>query len=209
MPHVRGGLYCNFWRYFQGSEFFRERTKSYGCIYKTHILGQRTIRVSGAANVAKILKGEGELVASQWPPSAKLILGKGALAHSKGEKHTWRRQMIAKAFAPEAIQSYIPSIQKIVQDYIRRWCKMGHIHGYPEARSMTFTVASRMLLGFDVHDRQKHQMLILFEDMLATLFSMPVPIPGIGLYRVGYLQSLIPPYDHKQFLHGSPLFHRA
>jgi cytochrome P450 len=171
----------------QGSDFFRERTKSYGCIYKTHILGQRTIRVSGAANVAKILKGEGELVASQWPPSAKLILGGGALAHSKGEKHAWRRQMIAKAFCPEAISSYLPAIQETIRDYVRDWCQKGHIHGYPEARSLTFTVAARMLLGFDVADRQKHQMLILFEDMLATLFSMPVPLPGIGLYRVSLI----------------------
>ncbi|ELU07122.1 hypothetical protein CAPTEDRAFT_150007 [Capitella teleta] len=167
----------------KGSEFFRERTKSYGCIYKTHILGQRTIRVSGAANVAKILKGEGELVASQWPPSAKFILGSGALAHSKGEKHAWRRMMIAKAFTPDAVATYIPAIQETIRDYIGQWCRSGHIHGYPEARSLTFTVAARMLLGFNVHDKQKHQMLILFEDMLATLFSMPVPIPGIGLYK--------------------------
>lgn len=173
---------------FQGSDFFRERTKSYGRIYKTHILGQRTIRVSGAENVAKILHGEGTLVASQWPPSAKLILGEGALAHAKGEKHEWRRRMIAKAFTPTAIESYIPAMQETVNSYIQKWCEKGHIHGYPEARNLTFTVASRMLLGFDVHDKQKHQMLILFEDMLATLFSMPVPLPGIGLYKVNHTQ---------------------
>ena len=99
--------------------------------------------------------------------------------------------MIAKAFTPTAIQSYIPAVQETIQSYIQRWCQMGHIHGYPEARSLTFTVASRMLLGFDVQDRQKHQMLILFEDMLATLFSMPVPLPGIGLYRASvHLRSL-------------------
>lgn len=56
---------------------------SYGRIYKTHILGQRTIRVTGAHNVATILKGEGTLVETQWPPSTKLILGSGALAHSQ------------------------------------------------------------------------------------------------------------------------------
>lgn len=58
----------------------------------------RTIRVTGASNVAKILKGEGTLVSSQWPASTKLILGDGALAHSTGETHRWRREMILRAF---------------------------------------------------------------------------------------------------------------
>lgn len=167
----------------KGSDFFRERTASYGKIYKTHILGQKTIRVTGAHNVAKILQGEGTLVQSQWPPSTKLILGDGALAHSKGEKHRWRRELIMKAFSPQALKSYVPAVQSIVKEHVDKWCKAGSIHGYPEARSMTFTVASKLLLGFDVADKQKQKMLLLFEDMLATLFSMPIPIPGIGLYK--------------------------
>lgn len=167
----------------KGSEFFRERTKSYGRVYKTHLLGQKTIRVTGAENVSKILKGEGEIVQSQWPPSTKLILGDGALAHSKGDTHSWRRQMIMRAFSPVALRTYVPTVQGIVKDYVKQWCQQGEIHGYAEARNLTFTVAAKMLLGFDIKEKQKHQMLILFEDMLATLFSMPIPIPGIGLYR--------------------------
>ena len=63
--------------------------------------------------------------------------------------------------------------------------------GYPAARSLTFTVAAQLLLGFDVQERQKYQMLILFEDMLATLFSMPLPVPGIGLYRVSFVRLIL------------------
>ena len=40
----------------QGSDFFRERTKSYGSVYKTHILGKKLIRITGAKNVEIILK---------------------------------------------------------------------------------------------------------------------------------------------------------
>ena len=86
--------------------------------------------------------------------------------------------------SPDALRSYVPSVQKIVKEYVEKWCQSGSIHGYPEARVMTFTVASKLLLGFDIEDKQKQKMLVLFEDMLATLFSMPIPIPGIGLYKV-------------------------
>jgi len=167
----------------KGSEFFKEKTACYGRIYKTHILGNRTIRVTGAANVAKILQGEGTLVTSKWPISTRLILGEGALAHSTGTVHKWRREMIMRAFSPQAITSYLPTVQTMVRDHIQNWCKSGHIHGYPEARSLTFTIAAKLLLGIAVEEKKKYKMLILFEDMLATLFSMPLPIPGIGLYR--------------------------
>ena len=51
---------------------------------------------------------------------------------------------------------------------------------------MMFTIAARLLLGFDVQEKQKFRMLMQFEEMLTTLFSMAVPIPGIGLYKVSY-----------------------
>ena len=123
-----------------------------------------------------------------------------------------------RAFSPKAIKSYMPSVQvglrylymhlhfglllivknriipaicffqTLIREHVRKWCDQGDVMGYPAARSLTFTVAAQLLLGFDVQERQKYQMLILFEDMLATLFSMPLPVPGIGLYRVSFVR---------------------
>ncbi|CAH1800496.1 unnamed protein product [Owenia fusiformis] len=167
----------------KGADFFRSRSDCYGTVYKTHILGKPTVRVTGSKNVAKILEGEGTIVQTEWPGSTKYLLGEGALAHSTGEQHRWRRETILKAFNKEALAGYLPSVQAVCNEYVKEWCKEGSVFGYAAARSLTFSVAAKMLLGFDFNDRNKMQMMLLFEDMLASLFSMPVDLPGIGYHK--------------------------
>ena len=58
------------------------KRQKYGYIYRTHLFGSPTVRVTGADNVRQILLGEHRLVAAQWPASVRTILGSDTLSHT-------------------------------------------------------------------------------------------------------------------------------
>ena len=169
---------------FQGVNYYTRRREKHGPVYKTHLLGRPTIRVIGAQNVRKILNGEHNLVTSHWPTSTRIILGEGALSLSAGLLHRKRRKVVMKAFSQEALTRYVPPIQQIVCTSLAQWCQRGFILGYPECRNLTFSIAAHVLLGFRFPEKEQMDLLHIFEEMQANLFSLPVNLPGSGLRRV-------------------------
>ncbi|XP_023931220.1 cytochrome P450 26A1-like, partial [Lingula anatina] len=161
--------------------FYNDRRTKYGRVYKTHLLGQPTIRVIGAENVQKILTHEDELVTHRWPSSTRTIMGENGVIHSGGAEHNSRRIAIAKAFQHSALSTYVPEMQETVHNFIRTWCDKGRILGYPECRTLAFSITSKVLLGCDfTQSKDVEEALANFED---NLFSFPVNIPGSGLHK--------------------------
>uniref|UniRef100_A0A3Q4GW81 Cytochrome P450 26A1 n=1 Tax=Neolamprologus brichardi TaxID=32507 RepID=A0A3Q4GW81_NEOBR len=95
--------------------FLRMKREKYGYIYRTHLFGNRTVRVTGADNVKQILLGEHRLVSAQWPASVRAILGTETLSNVHGAQHKTKKKAILRAFSREALELYIPVIQEEVQ----------------------------------------------------------------------------------------------
>ncbi|XP_074641268.1 cytochrome P450 26A1-like [Tubulanus polymorphus] len=164
-------------------EFFKKRRTELGNVYKTHLLGQPTVRVIGRENVRKILLGENKLVTTWWPASTRRLMGTGALSHSVGIIHRKRRKLIAKAFTHDALERYCRPMQRAIKRHVIRWCEDGYILGYQEAKYLTFALAARVLLGFHFTRRDIGQLLAVFNDLVDNLFSLPYNIPGSGFHK--------------------------
>uniref|UniRef100_A0A8D2DDI6 Cytochrome P450 26B1 n=1 Tax=Sciurus vulgaris TaxID=55149 RepID=A0A8D2DDI6_SCIVU len=108
----------------QGSGFQSSRREKYGNVFKTHLLGRPLIRVTGAENVRKILMGEHHLVSTEWPRSTRMLLGPNTVANSIGDIHRNKRKIFSKIFSHEALESYLPKIQLVIQDTLREAQKL-------------------------------------------------------------------------------------
>lgn len=117
-------------------------------------------------------------------------MGEGALAHSVGDTHRLRRKVVLKAFSHDALSKYVPSVQEVVQNSVQQWCQQGFVFGYPECKKLTFAITSKVLLGFRITDRETSRMLNVFNQMISNLFSLPVCVPGSGLYKVSFAGEL-------------------
>ena len=170
----------------QGRTFFDTRREENGFVFKTHLLGKPTIRIIGATNARKILMSENSLVESQWPRSIQLLLGEGSLTLSGGKVHTIRKKAIHRAFTSDALTGYTILTQDTIRKHIRQWCQTGFILGYKEFRSLAFELSCRVLLGFEMDKEEKTRLLESFETFMSNLFSLPVCIPGLGLYKVHF-----------------------
>ena len=53
-----------------------------------------------------------------------------------------------QAFTKEAVHSYVPAINAVVERYARQWRATGRMAGWEESRRLAFDVAATTLLGF-------------------------------------------------------------
>ncbi|XP_073505617.1 cytochrome P450 26B1 [Phyllobates terribilis] len=169
----------------QGSNFQSSRREKYGSVFKTHLLGRPLIRVTGADNVRKILMGEHHLVSAEWPRSTRMLLGPNSLSNCIGDIHRHKRKVFSKIFSHEALETYLPKIQLVIQDTLRVWSSHpGSINVYCEAQKLTFRLAIRVLLGFRLSDEELNHLFQVFQQFVENVFSLPVDLPFSG-YRRG------------------------
>ncbi|XP_063781335.1 cytochrome P450 26B1 [Pseudophryne corroboree] len=169
----------------QGSGFQSSRREKYGNVFKTHLLGRPLIRVTGADNVRKILMGEHHLVSAEWPRSTRMLLGPNSLTNSIGDIHRHKRKVFSKIFSHEALETYLPKIQLVIQDTLRLWSSHPEpINVYCEAQKLTFRMAIRVLLGFRLSDEELSHLFQVFQQFVENVFSLPVDLPFSG-YRRG------------------------
>ncbi|XP_008436430.1 cytochrome P450 26A1 [Poecilia reticulata] len=170
----------------QRRKFLRMKREKYGYIYRTHLFGNPTVRVSGAENIRHVLLGEHRLVSAQWPSSVRTILGVDTLSNMHGSQHKTKKKAILRAFSREALELYIPVIQEEVHTAVKSWLVQDPcVLVYPEMKRLMFRIAMRILLGFDPEQirTDEQQLVEAFEEMIRNLFSLPIDVPFSGLYR--------------------------
>ncbi|RXN08890.1 cytochrome P450 26B1-like protein [Labeo rohita] len=169
---------------FQGSSFHISRREKHGNVFKTHLLGKPLIRVTGAENIRKILLGEHTLVCTQWPQSTRIILGPNTLVNSVGDLHKRKRKILAKVFSRGALEAYLTRLQDVVKSEIAKWCaETGSVDVYTAAKSLTFRIAVRVLLGLRLEEQQIASLSKTFEQLMNNLFSLPIDTPISGLRK--------------------------
>ncbi|XP_056148249.1 cytochrome P450 26C1 [Lampris incognitus] len=169
---------------FQGSNFHISRRERHGNVFKTHLLGKPVIRVTGAENIRKILLGEHSLVCTQWPQSTRIILGPNTLVNSIGDLHKRKRKILAKVFSRGALQTYLPRLQRVVRSEVAKWCsEPGAVDVYAAAKSLTFRIAVRVLLGLNMDEERLVYLARIFEQLMDNLFSLPFDAPLSGLRK--------------------------
>ncbi|XP_026141410.1 cytochrome P450 26C1 [Carassius auratus] len=169
---------------FQGSSFHISRREKHGNVFKTHLLGKPLIRVTGAENIRKILLGEHTLVCTQWPQSTRIILGPNTLVNSVGDLHKRKRKILAKVFSRGALEAYLTRLQDVIKTEIAKWCsETGSVDVYTAAKSLTFRIAVRILLGLRLEEQQITSLSKTFEQLMNNLFSLPIDTPISGLRK--------------------------
>uniref|UniRef100_A0A4W3K5U9 Cytochrome P450 26B1 n=1 Tax=Callorhinchus milii TaxID=7868 RepID=A0A4W3K5U9_CALMI len=171
----------------QGSDFHASRRKKYGNVFRTHLLGQPVVRVTGAEHVRRLLLSEHNLVSAQWPRSTQELLGQSSLANSIGDIHRCKRKVYARVFSHDALESYLPRIKEVVAETRRSWiAKGGPISVYPESKRLMFRIAVSVLLGFTPTRQEFNDLFANFEQLADNIFSLPLDVPGSGYRKVSF-----------------------
>ncbi len=161
--------------FFSDPDFNQKRIVKYGKIYKTNIFGTPTVMMVGSQANTFLFKNEHKYLVSSFPKSAQILLGKKSLSVNNGSFHTSRRKLLYQAFQPRALSSYIPTMERITEEYMQKWSKKGNLTWYSEIRNYTFDIASNLFLGGD--GGSKSYLAELFIEFSAGLFTIPLNLP--------------------------------
>ncbi|CAO2605661.1 Cytochrome P450 26B1, partial [Lemmus lemmus] len=118
--------------------------------------------------------------------SCKLPIPKGSMGFPLiGETGHWLLQVFSKIFSHEALESYLPKIQLVIQDTLRAWSSQPEaINVYQEAQRLTFRMAVRVLLGFSIPEEDLGHLFEVYQQFVDNVFSLPLDLPFSG-YRRG------------------------
>ena len=130
------------------SNFADKREKQYGSIYKTNILGRKTIFMVGAEANKFILSSHMDYFSwgKGWPNNFKELLGR-SLFLQDGEEHQRNRKLLMPAFHGQALANYFKTMEQIIAKYLQKWNNSKNLTWFPELKQMTFEIASVLLLG--------------------------------------------------------------
>ena len=155
-------------------DFIEKRQKKYGSIFKTRLFGAPSIIIVGVEANRFILTNN-EYFAISWPPSTKTLLGPNSLVIKEGSQHQSRRKLLSYAFQPKALAGYLPGMEIITQEYLKKWQSIGSLTWYPELRNYTFDIASTLLIG--TKPDSSTSLSQLFKVWSEGLFTIPLALP--------------------------------
>lgn len=88
-------------------------------------------------------------------------------------------------FSHEALESYLPKIQQVIQETLRVWSSNPEpINVYRESQRLSFQMAVRVLLGFRITDEEMCHFFNTFQEFVDNLFSLPIDLPFSGYRKV-------------------------
>ncbi|MEL4896373.1 cytochrome P450 [Crocosphaera sp. Alani8] len=134
-------------------DFGDKREKQYGSIYKTNILGRKTVFMSGAQANKFILSSHIDYFSwgKGWPNNFQELLGRSLFVQD-GEEHKRNRKLLMPAFHGQALTKYVTTMEQIISKYLSRWEKQKNLTWFPQMKQMTFEIASVLLLGSSPED---------------------------------------------------------
>lgn len=94
-------------------------------------------------------------------------------------------KILAKVFSRGALESYLPRLQDVIKSEVAKWCsEPGAVDVYSAAKSLTFRIAVRVLLGLQLDEERIIYLARIFEQLMNNLFSLPIDAPLSGLRKV-------------------------
>lgn len=162
-------------------DFASKRHRQYGNVFRTHLFGRPTVYFVGADVIRFLLLNENQYFVSSWPPSTAALLGPASLSVQQGSVHQQRRKLLAQAFQPRALASYVTTMTEITHQYLDRWQQQGTFTWYPELRNYTLDIACKLIVG--IASGSQTRFGEWFETWTQGLFSVPLQFPGTPFSR--------------------------
>ncbi|KAJ7967459.1 Abscisic acid 8'-hydroxylase [Quillaja saponaria] len=128
--------------------FFASKQKSYGEIFKTHILGCPCIMLASPEAARFVLVTHAHLFRPTYPKSKEKLIGPSALFFHQGEYHTRLRKLVKSSFSPETTKKAIPDIEAMAISALESWATGGQvINIFQEMKKFAFNVGILSIFG--------------------------------------------------------------
>lgn len=165
-------------------QFFREKRELFGEIYRTHLFGKPTIRITGKDNVRKILYGENKIVKSAYPASVRKLAGPNSLTMSSGQEHDRRRKYLMQFLRTDFVNQHVSGLSVFMMERLQQWSEQPSIDIFNETKTLITEISAKFLISPEIDSSLTKRLVPLYDDFTKNLFSLPINLPGFGFHKV-------------------------
>ncbi|KAK4779780.1 hypothetical protein SAY87_015886 [Trapa incisa] len=172
------------------NNFFANREKRYGDVYKSHILGCPCVMVSSPEAIRLVLVTRAHMFKPTYPLSKERMIGANAIFFHQGAHHSRLRRLVQASFVPSALKGSVSDIERVVLDFLPSW-KNCTINTLQEMKTYAFDVAILMAFGGRMEMEMKMKIKQLYQSLEIGYNSMPLGLPGTSFYRAMKARKLL------------------
>ena len=157
-------------------QFIEDGVADYGPVFKARLLLSKTAVITGPEACARFIDQSLVERAGAFPKFVERLFGGPALPFQDGETHLRNKQIVLTGFLPEALASYLPSMQEIVERHFKEWSGKGEFHGLDGLKRLAFEVIATNFLG-PMNSVELVALQKDYEVLSLGLVSTPLPLP--------------------------------
>ncbi|HUQ05828.1 MAG TPA: cytochrome P450 [Kofleriaceae bacterium] len=156
--------------------FQAKKSQKHGLLWKTKILGSTVVFFNGPKAFSFFLDPENFTRENGSPPHLRELLHPDAVPFIDGDRHRARKRLLLAAFTPEALTSYLPSLERVMKRYVERWSKGDELGMNKELAALAFDIANVLFAGADP-ETSDTKTGADFDVVVKGAFSPPVKLP--------------------------------
>ena len=157
--------------------FLDERLAAHGRIFRTNVLGRKTVVVAGPEAAGRFIDGSVVMREGSMPPHVQELFGGRSLPLLDGDVHAARKNVVLQAFTREAMASYLPIIQSTIERSFAAWSGAGEIRWLDEMKRLAIEVICTTFAGLPAGEEMER--LRSDYDVLTRGFAtLPINLPG-------------------------------
>ncbi|XP_057821427.2 cytochrome P450 716B2 isoform X2 [Cryptomeria japonica] len=164
---------------FKAKEWVEERVSKYGSVFKTSLMGRRTVVLTGQEGNRFLFQNEWKMVVSTQTPTALRIFGaRSILVAEEEEVHKRLRGAVMSFLKPESLKSFVGRMESVIKKhFVDHWEGKESVTVLPLMKKLTFDVACDLL--FSLKDGGVKDLLSReFETLLNGVWCLPLDFPG-------------------------------
>lgn len=166
-------------------EFIEHRVASYGPIFRTHLLGKPTVVLAGGETAGVFADETITLRDGSVPDHVRELLGGRSLPLLDGAEHSARKRQVLAALVPEALPSYLPAMQRLVESTLAQWTATpagGELPGIASLKRLSISAIAKNIVGMD-DGEDLETLLTSFQVLTAGFTGLPIALPGTAYKR--------------------------
>ncbi len=165
-----------------GFGFVEERTKKYGPVFRTKILGRPTAVISGPDASEAFIDQAHIQRAGAMPAHIQTLFGGSSLPVLDGAEHVERKAFVMSAFTHEALASYLPTLHELARSSFATWTTGDEISWLAGFKRLAIESICRTVLGMSAGPALD-AVARDYEIVGGGFASLPIPLPGTKYTR--------------------------
>ena len=157
--------------------FIDDRLATHGRVFRSRILGRKTVVLAGADAAGLFIDAGIVMREGSMPPHVQELFGGRSLPLLDGDVHAARKRAVLQGFSREALASYLPAIQAIVERYLRAWSDEAEVRWLDEMKRLSIEVICSTVIGMppgEEMDRLRRDYGVL----TGAFAALPIRAPG-------------------------------